>query len=145
LRPPARFSLSTAREQILKLVRFGAVGALSTVLYLIATSFTIGWLSWPPLRASTAGYLIAMCGSYFGHKILTFRSDAPHQRAIPRFLIQAAIGYAITQGIIYGSGKLGLTQTVGVGVASVALPILNFLVLQFWVFATGSRHHLERL
>jgi putative flippase GtrA len=127
------------RDHLRKIAWFGVVGIVSTVFYVAAAALALSWLSWPPLRASTVGYLTAMCGSYFGHKILTFRSDALHRRAMPRFVIQAAVGYALAQGITYSASKLGLRDGVGIAAVAVALPALNFLLLQFWVFATRSR------
>ncbi|HWK44716.1 MAG TPA: GtrA family protein [Stellaceae bacterium] len=117
---------------------FGVVGITGAVLYGATVAFAVSWLHWPPTFANATGFLLAMASSYFGHRLLTFRSAVPHQQAAPRFIIQAAIGYATSQGITYLVSTYSLHYAIGICAVVLVLPALNFIVFQFWVFADGT-------
>jgi putative flippase GtrA len=122
-----------------KLTWFGIVGIVGAVLYGATVTFVISWLRWTPTLANALGFLMAMSSSYFGHRFLTFRSAAPHHRAVPRFIFQAAVGYAMSQGITYFVSSFALHYAIGILAVVVVLPALNFVVFQFWVFAASAR------
>lgn len=122
------------RALLPKLTRFGIIGVSSAILYAVTVSIAVEWLLWTPMAANGAGFVVATLNSYFGHKILTFGSVAQHQRTAPRFLLQACVGYAGSAGITYFVNVQGLHYGIGIAVVVGILPMINFVVLQFWVF-----------
>jgi putative flippase GtrA len=122
------------RALLPKLTWFGVIGVSSAIFYAAVVSIAIEWLAWSPMAANGAGFVVATLSSYFGHKVLTFRSTAQHQQAAPRFLLQACLGYAGSAGITYLVHVQGLHYGIGIAIVVGILPIINFVVLQFWVF-----------
>ncbi len=121
-----------------RLTWFGVVGASSALCYAGAMTITISEFSWPPPAGNALAYLLSMSVSYFGHKILTFRSSVAHHRAVPRFLAQSAIGYLYAAVAVHAGGMLRWPYGVAIGFVTLSLPVLNFVVLDRFVFAAGA-------
>jgi putative flippase GtrA len=124
-----------------RVVTFGSVGlGAACVYFLIAWALsTQGVL--PASVASFIAYLASAGFSYLGHKALTFRSSAPHRRELPRFALAGALGYAIAVIV-----PLVLTDfwrfqpVIAIVIVCIAVPVVNFLLLTFFVFkADGLR------
>lgn len=121
-----------------RVLRFAAVGLASTLLYAAgATALTHGP---DPLLGAAAGSFLAYscCAvfSYLGHKLFTFGSGGAHGAEAPRFLLLTGFGLAFSFAVpALLSGCLGFAPVVSVLVTTVAVPLLNYLVLSSWVFA----------
>ncbi len=76
------------------LARYGKIGIAATVLYLAAAS-GLRLVGMGTGTASTFAYVAACSVSYLGHRSYTFRSDAEHRRALPRFLVVSLVGLGI--------------------------------------------------
>ena len=84
------------------------------------------------------GFGVAVFVSYYGHHRITFaaaRTMADHRQAIGRFAVSTLVAFAASQGALYLAVEvfelpawLGLAMVVGV------VPIVSFLMFQFWVF-----------
>jgi putative flippase GtrA len=119
-----------------RLLRFGSVGVASTLIYAaLGWSLTVGArLGAAP--ASVLAYALACVFSYFGHKGFTFRSSAAHAVEAPKFIAAAAVGLAIASAapLILTDG-LHLPPIVAIAFTCVAVPAINYLILDLIVFA----------
>ncbi|RJT26025.1 GtrA family protein [Mesorhizobium waimense] len=123
------------------LTRFGLVGIAATILYAaLAAAFAKSErLGFTPIQASLAAYAAAALFSYLAHKSVTFVSGRPHQTEAPRFFLLAATGLAIAYGApALLTVKLGLPLIIPVLVTCLLVPVINFFVLDRWVFAERS-------
>lgn len=121
--------------EIARLMRFGVVGVGCAVLYaLLAWSLTaLAGLTAP--AASLAAYAVAGVASYLGQKLFTFRSDARHAEAAPRFLLLFAVGAAIAATApLLLTERLRLPPIVAIAFTCGAVPLINYVVLGRLVF-----------
>ena len=131
------------RTYLGRIVRFGTVGIAATLTY-AASAFILSY--GPPsallsaAAASFVAYVIAMPVSYLGHKHLTFGSHGAHILEAPRFLASAVLGIGISclLPLIVVDG-LALAPAVSIILACILVPVINFVVLESWVFASEER------
>ncbi len=115
--------------------RFVLVGLAATGIYL-AAALALGLVPGiAPVAASVGAYAIAAVFSYWGHKRLTFRSSGSHAHEAPRFLLTTALGLGTSVIMpLLLTERLGLPSPVAVLVVCMAIPVLNYLILNAWVF-----------
>jgi putative flippase GtrA len=93
------------RSELLKLMRFGAVGLSSALLYGLPASALIhagvGLVS-----AHCIAYAVAIPYSYFAQRGFTFRSNQSHATTLPRFLLTNAVCFLLSTGIVAMFGAL---------------------------------------
>ena len=126
-----------ARLARLRLSRFALIGAAATAIY-AATAAVLSAGFDPLLPATTASvcaYALAALVSYAGHKYVTFGSAGAHVFEAPRFVGVTAMGIAFA-GIL---PKLmvdgaGLEPLVPIAVTCIVVPVVNYVVLERWVF-----------
>lgn len=120
-----------------EILRFGSVGALATAIHSVVYLIALDIVS--PQIANIAGFVCAVCASYFGHRHFSFRTDpqrrAPARRAAFRFGVTSGLGFVLNAGFV------ALTTTVlmqpawvAVGFIGVVTPILTYCLLKFWAF-----------
>jgi len=118
-----------------RLVRFGMVGGLATVIYAVfAWAFTV-WLGLPAVVGSILAYCLGAIFSYLAHRTITFRSDRPIAEEAPRFAGISFAGWivAIISPLVL-TNAWGLPPIVAIVFASVAVPIMSFIGLERFVF-----------
>lgn len=120
------------------LSRFSAIGLLATVTYLVVANLAIS-AGIAAVTASIAGYLAGMVVSFFGQGGFTFQVKSRSTRHLMRFLVLSAVGIAISWGSIEAALGLGIDPRWGTIVASLLVPILNFVVMKNWVFVEKPR------
>ena len=117
------------------LLRFGAVGLLTTGIYLVGTYLLnrFGSLSMP--LATSISYALAAALNYALHYSWTFRSDRPHASALPRFFGTAGCGAILNYATVTLSQNwLALPKTSAVSVGVGVVLLWNYLIGRFWVF-----------
>ena len=131
----------------LKLGRFGLVGGLSTVIYVVLSISGNAWTALPAELVNTIAYCCSGAWGYVGHYHITFRSDAAHKASIARFVVLFLSGFVVSSGIVFVNQALGLPRQLGPLVATIVLPVMNFIIMQLWVFAgrpAGPFYGVER-
>jgi putative flippase GtrA len=125
-----------ARALRTPLVRFAAVGAVSTLAYALLAHLAMALLGWRPGLASLAAYAACMPISYWGHRRVSFRSTRGHGEAGPRFVLASAGGYGLAYLIPWlSTERMGLPAPVATALVCVAVPAVNALVMARLVFA----------
>jgi putative flippase GtrA len=119
----------------LKLGRFGIVGLISTAIYVVVATIGTRWTPLPLVLVSTAAYLASGVWSYVGHYHITFRSDTVHGTSVPKFFVLFGLGYAVQTGIVILNRRVGLPPELGTVAVAILLPVMNFIIMQLWVFA----------
>jgi putative flippase GtrA len=132
LKPQARAGLL---RDPWRLVRFGLVGGVSTVIYAVfAWIFTVQ-IGMPAVIGSILAYCLAAIFSYTAHRRVTFRSNRPIAEEASRFAGISFAGWivAIISPLIL-TNAWGLPPLVAIVFASVAVPIMSFIGLDRFVF-----------
>lgn len=120
----------------LKLGRFGLVGGLSTVIYVVLSMAGNAWTGLPAELINTIAYCCSGAWGYVGHYHFTFRSDAAHRTGVAKFIVLFWAGYVVSSFLVLLNESLGLPRPLGPLVATIVLPIMNFVIMQLWVFAS---------
>jgi len=127
--------LLRGRSFLAKLLRYGVVGGLSSVLYGICTWLLVQVASLSPVTASVTGYVLAIPFSFFMQKKFAFRSDARARLEAPRFLLVHTINIIASIGIMHmTTSVLRLDYRFGVVQTMVLIPLLSFIAMNSWVF-----------
>ncbi len=127
------------KDTLLMLVNFGAVGIAATMTYFILAVGLQATLIPNPIIASITAYGFSAILSYFGHQFLTFRSGQLHSVGMPRFVVTASFGFFLVWLIPKLFDEyMHLAPVIAYGFISVAIPILNFFILRFWVFSSSQ-------
>jgi putative flippase GtrA len=127
--------LQVLRDDPWRLVRFGLVGGVSTVIYAVfAWVFTVPFGA-PPVVASLVAYCFGAVFSFTAHRRITFRSDRPIGEQAPRFAGISFAGWivAILSPLVL-TDAWHLPAVVAIVFASIAVPIMSFIGLERFVF-----------
>jgi putative flippase GtrA len=123
-------------KNIRQMLTFGLIGLANTAaFFLIANGLNLF------LDESVSAYLayaLLVPVSFFGHRRLTFKSDAAIAREWLKFCIVQALNLSLIWGVTTVSGIYPiLSGWPAFGIISLLIPILNFVIFQIWVFARG--------
>ncbi|GAC1335584.1 MAG: hypothetical protein NVSMB26_20440 [Beijerinckiaceae bacterium] len=136
-----RFDSSARARQI---VSFGAIGTISTLAYGALASLLTMTVAIPAWTGSGAAYMATSVFAYLFHKRLTFRSNASHREAVPRFVMSNSIGYLIALILpLILTDELHTPPAVAILLTVIIVPILNFLLLDRFVFRARSLGYIR--
>jgi putative flippase GtrA len=123
------------RELAQKIVRFAMVGGLSSLLYLVFTWVLVDSAAMHPVAGTVVGYLLVIPVNFLLQKHFTFRSNAAAATELPRFLFVHAMNILLSAGIMaLIVSTLELAPIWGMLATVAVVPIIVFIVLDFWVF-----------
>jgi putative flippase GtrA len=114
---------------------FGVVGGGSALAYAASVAAAIELLGSGRQIANILGLVASSLCSYLGHHYLTFQADSDHGRYFPRFMIQIALTYLLSAAATYAVARMHWPYAIGIVTVLVAIPAVNFVMLQTWVFA----------
>lgn len=122
-----------------KVVRFGLVGIVGTLVYFgLAAAATMSFRI-PASVASIAAYFIAAVYSFLAHRYFTFRSKQPISKEAPRFAGVQIIGWSVAfLSPLFMTDLAGLPPLVAIVFVSLAVPLLSFLGMERLVFRARS-------
>ena len=118
------------------LASFLIVGIGAAVAFMAFSSLVIGLhTGLPNWVASAFAYTIFMSAAYLLHRRFSFRSQAPHAQAFPRYALTQASGLALASGFSFVAYSMLGMQTAFAAVVVFALTaVLNSVVLRLWAF-----------
>jgi putative flippase GtrA len=116
--------------------QYALVGILATAVHNLVLVMLVEAAG---IDASVAAATGAACGSlaaYAGNRRFTFASDAPHARALPRFLVVAAAGVVASAVLVRaGTAWLGLPYLLPQALATALVFAGGYAVNRRWSFA----------
>lgn len=125
-----------------QLLRFGGVGALSTLAHVATAIAAERWLELDAQQANLMGFFAAVTLSYVGHARITFRARVGSTSQIQRFVLLSLLGLATSSSTVWLiDGVLGLGFVWAMAVVAVLVPAATYLAMRFWVFggSEGAR------
>lgn len=116
-------------------VRFLVVGGMATGLQYVLLGAATALLGWTSAAGSAVGYAAGSMLSYALNYLFTFRSDARHMQAIPRFYAMVGLGLVLNTSVMafladYWGWDVWLSQVV----ATMLTLFSNFVLSRRWVF-----------
>jgi putative flippase GtrA len=114
---------------------FAAVGIAATLVHAAVGLTLESAAALSAFVANLIAFSVAFLVSYFGHRRFSFRSEAAHSRALPRFGAVALTGLALNQmlvlAIVNGGG---LPYAVALAVIVATVPALTYVLSRLWAF-----------
>ncbi len=83
------------RQEALRFSRYGALGAITTVVLYVAYLGLL-WGGVSPVSAAGICYVPGIAVSYFGNRRWTFESNESHRSDLPKFAFAYAAGFVST-------------------------------------------------
>ncbi|MGI9249598.1 MAG: GtrA family protein [Pseudohongiellaceae bacterium] len=117
-----------------RLLRFGMVGLAVTLLHIIIASSLIETNLAHPAQANGIAFVIAALVSFSLNTRYAFKQSA-NLKNLLRFLIVLAGCGLLSMGIAGGIEFIGWPYQAGIFVVVLSVPLINFLLLHYWVFA----------
>jgi putative flippase GtrA len=127
---PLPIQAATFRE----LVRFVAVGMISSVGYALVFIVLAKGFSLHPQAANHLALLVAAVWSYYGHSRITFEHGAGAYSAW-KFATQIVVFYLLSAAVYFVVARLGLDPIWGVAICFILIPASSYAVMKLWTFA----------
>lgn len=132
---------SGLRRRLDEVAKFGAVGALGTVVNFAVSNLLWHLTSLQAVRANVIATVVAIACNYVGFRYFTYRDrdKSGKSKELTLFLVFSVIGLVIENGIlyaaIYGFGwetqlQRNIFKVVGIGIAT----LFRFWSYRTWVF-----------
>ncbi len=119
-----------------RIARFLLVGGASTIAYVIGVAVLVELLRMDPNLAAPLTYAALLPLNFLGQKFFTYNSRLPSRSEIIPFLAMHAITATISAIIMWAATeKLGMTHWAGSIIIAIVAPVVNFAMLEFWVFS----------
>jgi putative flippase GtrA len=137
---PGYWCWAMGRSEPARILRFAVIGGVSTLIYAVLTLAlsAMHGFGMPVTIASIAGYGAGAVFSYCGHRFVTFMSDGAVGFEIVRFACATALGFLLSVGLaVILADVAGLPPLVPVAIASILVPVLNFIILRKFVFVAA--------
>lgn len=122
-----------------RFIRFCLVGVPVTASYAVTAYAGIAWLGLPMLAANLLGCAASIIVSYLGQKYFTFRSLGEHQVELPKFLVLCVVAICASSICMAVIANTGVDYRIALVVSAGAIAVVNFTVMNIWVFAQ-ARH-----
>jgi putative flippase GtrA len=121
-------------------VRFGAFGAVATLIHVVVFTVLVESFRFAAVMASIPAFLCAMMLSYMANSKWTFRASRGHGTHLPRYAMVSLFGLCLNIVITYVVvNVLGLWYGFALMVVITAVPLITYLLNRHWTYGSGSR------
>lgn len=117
-----------------KISYFGIVGVGAASTYALTVILFVEYFRLQPTYANLFGVSCSAVVSYLGHHHLTFQKKGNHKQFMPRFLLQIIMSYLTSVALFHYINYMHWSYFVGIVLVWIIIPIINFLLMQFWTF-----------
>lgn len=129
-----------AKELAGKLIRFGAVGGTSTLLFAVLTWLMVDKTGMHPVLATILAYLLLLAPNFAAHKYFTFASKGKVASESGKFLVIHGLNIGLSAGGMTAITHAQLDYRWGIVFSAIAVPVIVFIVMNFWVFRVPHKH-----
>lgn len=123
------------KELFHKFIKYSVVGCISILIYYLSVFVLVELLGKNPLFGTAVSFIIMSYFSFLLNRKFTFGSDFSYQKLL-RFLAVSAIGFTLNFLIMYFVvNVLSLHYSIGEVVTTLIIPIINFILNNYWTFS----------
>lgn len=123
-----------SKELFHKFIKYSAVGCLSILIYYLSVFVLVELLGKDPLFGTAVSFVIMSYFSFLLNRKFTFGSDFSYNKVL-RFLAVSAVGFTLNFLIMYlVVNVLSLHYSIGELVTTLVIPIINFILNNYWTF-----------
>jgi putative flippase GtrA len=137
--PKAASWLHPAPDLGARAIRYALVGLANGAVFATTGALAVSQFQYSPVAASALGYLFSVPMSFVGHRRFTFQSNNAWKGEAGRFILVHVCSLSAAVLIMQAVTGAQLPYYLGFVGAVLLIPLINFLVSHFWVFATRSK------
>ena len=119
--------------------RFLIVGAAATVTQFAILIVLVEFANVPEIAAPVLSYGGGAVLNYALNRSFTFRSNAAHRTAVPRFALMVITGLTLNTLIFTLLHSVGLYYILAQAITTLTVLIFNYTVASRWVFVGQDR------
>ena len=118
--------------------KFAGVGIIGTAAHYILLIIIVEVFNRDPVSGSAVGFVGGALVNYYLNRHYTFKSDARHRVAMPKFLAVATIGMILNVTIMATlTNLLDIQYLINQVFATTVVLLWNFIANKFWTFASS--------
>jgi len=118
------------------MLTYTLIGGLATAVHYLVLIALVELADVGPGLAAATGATCGALAAYAGNHRITFASDAAHGRALPRFLLVAALGAITSAALVFaGTEWFGLHYLLPQIAATFLVLFAGFTINRRWTFA----------
>ncbi|AOZ93897.1 GtrA family protein [Paenibacillus crassostreae] len=122
------------RELVIRFLKYSVVGCISIGIYFLFVFIFIERYQWDPVAGSAAAFIFMTLVSFFINVRYTYGSSFTHQRFF-RFLVVSLVGFSLNFFLMFLIVHiLSFHYLMGELVTILIIPIVNFLLNNYWTF-----------
>lgn len=122
-------------DKYLRFLRFGLVGLFCAAVYFGVLEISVKYWDFPVFWGSAAAFAAGIPVSYFGNRLITYKSTNKAPREFARFLTAQLINLVVTSSAVaFASHHFGLPLYMGAFLSFVLAPCVTFLMFEIWVY-----------
>ena len=128
---------------LLQFFTFACVGGFATITHYLTAIVAVEYFNLVVYIANIVGYICAVCVSYFGHSLLTFKQKlAP--ATLTRFIVGSISTVLLSQGLLYIlDSHFALHPRISMAVTVLYILFQSYAINKFWVYKTTSSEALD--
>ncbi len=118
-----------------RIIRYGIAGVAAALLYNFVAAALVELGAMPPVTAAAAATCVAIVFSYAVNRRWIFETNRTHASAFARFVIASGLSMALNTGLMHVVvNALSRPYWMGLILATLVVPPINFVVNQYWAF-----------
>jgi putative flippase GtrA len=122
-------------EELSRLARFSAVGAIATGVHIGVAMIVVVAVGVSPTVGATTGFLSAFIVSYVGHFRFSFAATGRYRDYLLKFAVSSLASFLLsTVAVWVATAILGIDYKPALIALAIIVPVCNYLVNRFWVF-----------
>ena len=123
------------REHVLQFTRYGIVGLITAIIYLVIGYLLSKRTSLGAISSANIAFVVAIAVNYSFHFLFTFQKKSEHIHSAPRFAATISVGFILNSLVVWLSTSVfQLAQSVAQVVAMLIVIGSNYVLFTLWVF-----------
>ncbi len=128
------FAADRMRQALPQFMRYGAVGAIATVVHYLLLVLCVELAAWPAWLASGFGAVAGAQVAYYGNRRFTFAHRGALTASWPRFQATALLGALLGMMVVALAVRIGLHYLLAQMLATLSMLLLTFGINRRWTF-----------
>jgi putative flippase GtrA len=123
-----------SKELFYKFFKYSVVGCISILIYFLSVFVLVEVFDKNPIFGSAVAFIVMSYFSFLLNRKFTFGSDFSYNKLL-RFLAVSAVGFTLNFFIMFMVVNVfSLHYSIGELVTTLVIPIINFLLNNYWTF-----------
>ena len=131
---------------MVKFISFVLIGGAATLLQFFLLGLFVEIFGLAPVIASAISYAVSAIFNYLANYYLTFASTSNHKQTLPKFILVAALGlalstslfamflYVLENHLLRSTNLLETAYLIAQLFATLITLAVNFLMHKFWIY-----------